>query len=196
VARRILDAVTDALAAASSLPAVDAAAPPPVADGIERPLDPRWVVLQRQVGWIAAAVVFMAGFAVVGLTGLAVLAGAAPVVNLIGLGLLWLVVSAGLAWRAHAWPRFAYHHAAYRVGPIGLEIRRGVVWRRHLAVPRSRVQHTDVSQGPLERAHGLGTLVVYTAGTDHARVDLSGLDHATALRIRDHLLPDEGGDAV
>ena len=44
-------------------------------------------------------------------------------------------------------------------------------------VPRSRVQHTDVSQGPLERNHGLGTLVVYTAGTDHAKVELGGLDH-------------------
>ena len=63
-------------------------------------------------------------------------------------------------------------------------------------MPRSRVQHTDVSQGPLERGYGLGTLVIYTAGTDHAKVDLHGLDHATALAIRDHLLPREGGDAV
>lgn len=193
--RRILEAVTDAIAAPPPS-TVDAGSPSPVADGIERPLDPRWVVLQRQVGWIAAAVVFLAGFMVVSLTGLAVLAGAAPLVNLLGLGLFWLVVSGGLAWRAHAWPPLAYRHTAYRVGAIGLDIRRGVVWRRHMAVPRSRVQHTDVSQGPLERTHGLGTLVVYTAGTDHARVDLPGLDHATALRIRDHLLPDEGGDAV
>lgn len=57
-------------------------------------------------------------------------------------------------------------------------------------MPRSRVQHTDVSQDPIERGFGLGTLVIYTAGTDHARVDLSGLEQATALRIRDYLLPD------
>jgi hypothetical protein len=58
------------------------------------------------------------------------------------------------------------------------------------------VQHTDVAQGPLERGHGLGTLAIYTAGTAYARVGLRGLDHATALRIRDHLLPGEGDDAV
>jgi membrane protein YdbS with pleckstrin-like domain len=58
------------------------------------------------------------------------------------------------------------------------------------------VQHTDVSQGPLERRYGLGTRVIFTAGTDHARVDLKGLDHATALAIRDHLLPRGGDDAV
>jgi membrane protein YdbS with pleckstrin-like domain len=101
-----------------------------------------------------------------------------------------------LAWRAHRWPGIEYRHAAYRVDDRGIEIRRGVVWRRLISVPRSRVQHTDVSQGPLERTHGLGTLVIYTAGTDHARVDLPGLDHAAALRIRAHLLPQGDGDAV
>jgi membrane protein YdbS with pleckstrin-like domain len=58
------------------------------------------------------------------------------------------------------------------------------------------VQHTDVSQGPLERTYGLGTLAIFTAGTDHAQVSLHGLDHGTALRIRDHLLPGESTDAV
>jgi membrane protein YdbS with pleckstrin-like domain len=77
-----------------------------------------------------------------------------------------------------------------------IEIRRGVYWRAVITVPRSRVQHTDVSQGPLERSFGLGTLVIYTAGTEHAKVSLSGLEHTRALRIREHLLPTEGGDAV
>jgi membrane protein YdbS with pleckstrin-like domain len=63
-------------------------------------------------------------------------------------------------------------------------------------VPRSRLQHTDVSQGPLERRYGLGTLVLYTAGTDHARIDLAGLEHGVALRLRQHLLPSGDTDAV
>jgi membrane protein YdbS with pleckstrin-like domain len=71
-----------------------------------------------------------------------------------------------------------------------------VVWRRVINVPRSRVQHTDVSQGPIERGSDLGTLVIFTAGTHYARVHLSGLTHATALRIRDHLLPGGSDDAV
>ena len=102
----------------------------------------------------------------------------------------------GLAWLAHGWPGIAHRYASYRVDGRGIEIRRGVVWRKVINVPRSRVQHTDVSQGPLERGHGLATLIIYTAGTDHARVDLHGLDHATALSIREHLLAGEGDDAV
>ena len=43
---------------------------------------------------------------------------------------------------------------------------------------------------------GLGTLVIYTAGTDHARVTLAGLEHGRALRLREHLLPSGAGDAV
>jgi membrane protein YdbS with pleckstrin-like domain len=90
----------------------------------------------------------------------------------------------------------AYRHASYRVDELGIEIRRGVFWRTVVNVPRSRVQHTDVSQGPLERRYGLGTLAIYTAGTDHARVGLAGLEHGRALAIRSHLLPAGGGDAV
>ncbi len=104
----------------------------------------------------------------------------------------WLVFSGLLAWHAQAWPEIAYRHASYKVDGQGIEIRRGVFWRTIINIPRSRVQHTDVSQGPLERTHELGTLVVYTAGTDHARVDLPGLAHARALRIRD-TPPAEGG---
>ena len=70
------------------------------------------------------------------------------------------------------------------------------MWRAVTNVPRSRVQHTDVSQGPLERSHGLGTLVIHTAGTEHAVVGLSGLDYGTALALRDHLLPRGAVDVV
>ena len=88
-----------------------------------------------------------------------------------------ILAAAGLCWLAQCWPAIDYSHTSYRVDDEGIEIRRGVWWRTVTNVPRSRVQHTDVSQGPFERNHGLGTLVVYTAGTDHAKVELGGLDH-------------------
>ncbi|HQX83726.1 MAG TPA: PH domain-containing protein, partial [Vicinamibacterales bacterium] len=77
-----------------------------------------------------------------------------------------------------------------------LEIRRGVIWRRVVNVPQTRVQHTDVSQGPIERSHGLSTLIVHTAGTEHAQVALPGLSREDALALRDQLLPRDGRDAV
>jgi len=109
---------------------------------------------------------------------------------------LWLAATILLAWHAYRWPVLDYRHTAYRVDGVGIEIRRGVYWREVIHVPRSRVQHTDVSQGPVERRYGQGTLVIYTAGTDYAKVDLSGLEHVIALRLRDHLLPSGDTDAV
>jgi membrane protein YdbS with pleckstrin-like domain len=94
------------------------------------------------------------------------------------------------------WPAISYRHTSYRVDEAGLEIMRGVYWRTTTNVPRSRIQHTDVSQGPLERRYSLGTLVVYTAGTQHSEVTLSGLEFTIAQRIRAHLLPRDQGDAV
>jgi len=164
-----------------------------VADGVERRLDPRQVSYQQRVGWIVAA--FVSGLSFIAAFGFWASMGFS-LVGLAAAGGVWLAFSGLLAWRAHAWPAIAYGHTSYKVDAQGLEIRRGVFWRTITSIPRSRVQHTDVSQGPLERTHELGTLVVYTAGTDHARVNLSGLAHARALRIREHLLPKGEADAI
>jgi membrane protein YdbS with pleckstrin-like domain len=54
-------------------------------------------------------------------------------------------------------------------------------------VPFGRVQHIDVTQGPLERRFGLGTLVLHTAGTRSGAVGLPGLLFEEAGQIRDHI---------
>lgn len=173
------------------------AAPPlaaaPIADGIAHPLDPRAIALQRTVGWIATGVI---SFGLLMALGIFLLVHSPPGWAAVALTVLWAAASLALGWFSHQWPAVEHRHASYRVDAQGIEIRRGVIWRRVINVPRSRVQHTDVSQGPLERGHGLGTLAIHTAGTDHARVDLHGLNHATAMRIRDHLLPQDHADAV
>jgi uncharacterized protein len=173
------------------VPPPDAAAAA-IADGVDHRLDPRVILLQRIGGWIFTGVV--AGVSFLALVAAWITNGATAVGLLAG-GLPWTIGAAALAWHAHRWPAIDYRHASYRIDDRSLEIRRGVYWRTVVTVPRSRVQHTDVSQGPLERRFGLGTLVVYTAGTDHARVTLAGLEHERALRIREHLLP-RGDDAV
>jgi membrane protein YdbS with pleckstrin-like domain len=163
-----------------------------IADGLDHRLDPRVILLHRIGGWIFTAVLAAASFLVLVV---AWVTNGPTAAGLLGGGLPWTAGVAALAWHAHRWPAIDYHHTSYRIDDRSLEIRRGVYWRTVVTVPRSRVQHTDVSQGPLERRFGLGTLVVYTAGTDHARVSLGGLEHARALRIREQLLP-RGDDAV
>ena len=101
----------------------------------------------------------------------------------------WLAAAILLAWLAQKWPPIEYRYFRYRIDAQGVDIRTGVVWRRVISVPRSRVQHIDVAQGPLERRYSLATLSIYTAGTEFAKVDVPGLAYARAVKIRDHLLP-------
>jgi hypothetical protein len=150
-----------------------------------RPLDPRYIALQREVGAIATAALSLGLF--VGLLGLLTPRRWAWCVA------LWIAGTVALAWLFYSWPAIEHRHAGYRVDAEGIEIRMGVLWRRVITVPRSRVQHTDVAQGPLERRHALGRLVIYTAGTEHSRVELPGLPHDVALAVRDHLLPRDAG---
>jgi membrane protein YdbS with pleckstrin-like domain len=162
-------------------------------DGVTRALDPRFVSVERIAGMIGTGIAsagIVAGVAVPVLA-----ATLSPSIDRLLLG-VGAVIILGLLARAWIWPEVAHRYRSYTVSPASIEIRKGVLWRRVASVPRTRVQHTDVSQGPLERRFGLGTLVIYTAGTEHSKVALSGLSHGTASRIRDHLLPVEEGDAV
>ena len=157
------------------------------------PLDRNWVALERLTGWIAALTIG-GGAVLVSLIVVLVASFSLAVGALIfgaALSLFLLLASV-----ATFWPEAAWRRASWRLSERGLEIRRGVLWRSIVSVPRSRVQHTDVSQGPLERRFGLATLIVHTAGTAHASVDLPGLLHATAVEIRDYLVAAGRGDAV
>jgi membrane protein YdbS with pleckstrin-like domain len=95
-----------------------------------------------------------------------------------------------------AWLRAYVARFRCRLLDDGLWIARGVLWRSETFVPRARVQHTDVNQGPLARRYGIATLKVFTAGTHHAEIDVAGLAHADALHLRDELLGRGGDDGV
>lgn len=66
-----------------------------------------------------------------------------------------------------------------------LHIAFGWFTRVHTVVPVSRVQHIDVSQGPIERSAGVATLSLHTAGAENSLVVLSGISLRRAEEIRD-----------
>ena len=164
-----------------------------IADGVERYTDDNYIVVQRMVGFIVSGV--MAFSALVGYLIVFFAAGLPLWLNVL-IGGAEVVFVTMMGWIAWSWPPVEHRFTSYRVGPLGIELRKGVVFRRAITVPRSRIQHTDVSQGPLERQFGLATLNLYTAGTEHSKVDLHGLKHEMALKIRDHLAIGGEDDAV
>lgn len=104
---------------------------------------------------------------------------------LAGASIVVVVLLAAILW---SWPKKVFQHTHWRATDAGLEIHKGVIWRHKIIVPMSRVQHADVTQGPIQRMFGLGTLVVHTAGTSNASVDLAGIDHQAAIEVRDMII--------
>lgn len=94
------------------------------------------------------------------------------------------------------WPPLSYRYLRFGIDETGIAIESGVIWRSRIALPRIRIQHTDVSQGPLERRYGIGTLKLYTAGSRHTRIELPGLNYDEAIALRDALLAEGGGSGV
>jgi membrane protein YdbS with pleckstrin-like domain len=174
-----------------AIPSLDT--PDDVADGSLHHLDPRHVSHGRLVSGIVALAISSAMLVVNVIPALVsdmpgflrILIPLASLAMMVGLGVI--------AWR---WPVLEHRYTSYRVDRDDIEIRKGVLWRSVINVSRSRIQHTDVSQGPLERNFGLATLHIFTAGTAHSEVRLAGLEHARALRIRDHLLTGGEHDGV
>jgi membrane protein YdbS with pleckstrin-like domain len=139
------------------------------------PLAPAYRSVLRVGGAITAAMliaVALAGEAVAWRQGL-------PPGLLVGPVLLWSIwwVAVGAPRRWARW-RFAFTGRE-------LHVASGWLTRVHTAVPVRRVQHIDLTQGPVERRYGLATLVLHTAGTMHSRVAVPGLEREEAERIRD-----------
>ncbi len=162
-------------------------------DASEQRLDPKFISCERLVGWIVTAV--LGGGLIVGVVLLYLFVVESATFNLV-MGGIALILVAALCWLAQCWPPIDYRYRSFRVNDTGIQICKGVLWRSVMDVPKSRVQHTDVNQGPIERRFGLAHLVIHTAGTISASVKLEGLGRETAVAIRDHLVASDSDDAV
>jgi membrane protein YdbS with pleckstrin-like domain len=186
-------AVDDEEASLLEASPVEAPVPRSIIDGQEHAVDPRSVTAARIVTILPILAVAVGPF--LGITIGWAFEGI-PTVVYLPLLAGWFVLFGGALTFAYKWPELHHRHLRYRVDETGVRIRRGVWWRQVISIPTSRVQHTDVSQGPIQRSFELATLTVFTAGTEGASISLEGLEHGVARRLRDHLLPDHEADAV
>ncbi len=99
----------------------------------------------------------------------------------------WILAGA-LLWLIEIYLPRSHDAAGWMLSDRGIEIRKGVWWQHVIVIPKSRIQHTDLQQGPVLRAYGLAKLAIFTAGTENAEVELEGLSLETAQHIRDRLM--------
>ena len=61
-------------------------------------------------------------------------------------------------------------------------------WRKTVLLPFNRVQHAEVSSGPLQRKFGLASLKFFTAGGSSVDLKIDGLMKERAEEIRSFIM--------
>jgi len=83
-----------------------------------------------------------------------------------------------------------YFTTSFRITPTHVQVRRGLLQRRTLTVPRDRIRTVDVTSNVLHRIFGLARVTVGTGQTDQKNngVKLDGLSAAAAENLHRELL--------
>jgi len=155
----------------ATLPAAEALELQPVHPRYLRVLRIRWVITTVLLAAIAAALLYFIprlrqplGYALMG--------GAWILVC----GFYALAIEKGFTWKAYA------------VREKDIVYRKGWVFRSLTVCPFNRIQNCSVTSGPIERRHGLSSLVIYTAGTTGADLTIPGLLSGEAEGLRQFVL--------
>jgi membrane protein YdbS with pleckstrin-like domain len=100
-------------------------------------------------------------------------------------GALWMLLPVVvLAVGVVAVPELRWRRWRYEVRDEEIDLRHGTLRITRTLVPMLRVQHVDTTQGPLDQALGLATVVVHTAAGATA---IPALEAAQAARLRDQI---------
>ena len=108
----------------------------------------------------------------------------APFWGVAGIVAIWLASTAG----ATGYALRASRARNWSLREHDLIFRNGVFWRSETVQPLKRVQHVEVTRGPIEKRFELASLKVYGAGSGSATFAIPGLELEDAERLRDYLL--------
>lgn len=103
----------------------------------------------------------------------------------------------GLA--AYGWSLLTYRFFKYELTDLGFRKESGVIYKKYVTIPYTRIQNVDINRGILARILGLSDLMIQTAGTSAAfsrygmagagaEGRLPGISRADAEVLRDELI--------
>ena len=96
---------------------------------------------------------------------------------------LWLVIMILVA----IWIPAAFKALEYTIDDDGVKMKGGVVWKKYVTVPYSKITNVDITRGPLQRLFNIGTIHVQTAGAagkqgEKAELKLAGIRDLEKVR--------------
>ena len=159
-------------------------------------LDPKavWIFfLSNLFGWIFT--VFFLGIVAVPL----LLEGFVIPTSVSGLVFLVVALLVIAVIISYVWAKLTYDNYKYELTDVGFRKESGVIWKRYVTIPYSRIQNVDIYRGILARILGLSDLHIQTAGasavvTQYAAGGmgsegrLAALSKDVAEKLRDELV--------
>ncbi len=82
----------------------------------------------------------------------------------------------------------SYQCYRYELGENDLGVAKGVFWKSWRFVNRNRIQHVDLTSGPVARALGLVEVSIFVGGMPTAAVVIPGLSMSEGERLRSTLV--------
>lgn len=86
----------------------------------------------------------------------------------------------------------AFRCMSYVVREHDLSLRSGVIFHRVVIQPFTRLQHIEITRGPLERLLGLATVKLFSAGGAMHSLAVPGILLDNAERLREAILGSQG----
>ncbi len=96
---------------------------------------------------------------------------------------VWIVIMILTA----IWIPAAFRALEYTIDDDGVKMHGGVVWKKYITVPYSKITNVDITRGPLQRLYNIGTIHVQTAGAsgkqgEKAELKLAGIRDLEKVR--------------
>lgn len=88
-----------------------------------------------------------------------------------------------------AWFVFAATRAIhYSIREHDIIVKSGLFWKKEIIQPLKRVQHVEVTQGPLDKRFTLANVKLFSAGTRQSTFRIPGIKKHLAEQIRQYVL--------
>jgi len=89
---------------------------------------------------------------------------------------------------------YAHRKKMYAIRQRDIIYNSGLFWQSSIVIPYNRVQHCEVSQGPIDRLFNLAEIKIYTAGGSSSDLSIGGLLPENAQRIKDFIVQKTAAD--
>ena len=98
--------------------------------------------------------------------------------------IFWGIAVLRFVYSVIIFPALSYKQWRYEVRETEIELQQGLFIVERTLVPMVRVQHVDISQGPIMKKYGLSSIGISTAATVH---EIPALENEEAEELRHYI---------